>query len=324
MTTTIGTSQANTLLAASYQKQAVISSVEVAGDRSTTVQVSSTTDTVSFSAAALSALNASQSTTASASSSTSSQTSYYEQFFPTRPGTNASALANAVTNPGAQSMSAGLTPAGIAEAARASMDAEYSAMAASGKPYDPNSKDGVDQDTLMSGLDRTALAAVSQNEGGLFTADEQNQAQSLMESQEGLATGYYAGPIDEKSKYVDPYDGDDAAKTKAIVGYMDKASSYEQSTISWAMSRASAQVGYEWTMEGRGETPDNLDSSNPLANLLARAMQTMSETGRNSNNPQASTKADLLAEPWMQGFESELDVALNAAGNSSGAAVAQS
>lgn len=285
------------------------------GGSSSSGSSSAAVDTVSFSDAAVSALTTSTTVSIASSAVTAGQTSYYEQFFPTRSGTDASALADAVANPGLQTISTGLTPDEVAAAARASMNAEYAAMNASGTPYNPNSKDGVDQDTLMSGLDRTALAAVAQNQGGLFTKDEQDVAQSLMESQEGLATGNYAGPIDEESKYVDPTGGDDAAKAKAVVSYLDKASSYEQGTISWALGRASAQVGYEWIMEGRGETPEDLDSTNTLANLLARAMR--SSDGNMQNNPNASTEADLLAEPWMQGYASELEEVL-ASQNKSG------
>ena len=190
------------------------------------------------------------------------------------------------------------------------MDAEYSAMSASGKPYDPDSMYGVDDDTLMSGLDRSALSAVANNQNNLFTKQEQNSAQSLMTQQQGLAMGYPDGPVYMKARFVDPYGGNEAGRLEAGVRYLDTASSYEQSSIMWAMSRASAQVGYEWTMKGEGKTPENLDSKNPLVETLVSAMRTMSIPGRNSSNPNASTKADLLAEPWMHGFTSRLDTAL--------------
>ncbi len=272
--------------------------------KSTPTQVnSSPVDMISISAAALAAQDGASAPV------TSSQTSYYAQFFPTRSGAGATALANGVIDPGAQTISAGLTSGETATAARASMDAQYAAMSASGKPYDPDSWRGVDQGTLMSGLDRTALSAVAQNQGGLFTKDEQSLASDFMKQQQGLAMGMFEGPTDLQSKFI-PFMGDSAEQFKKGVTFLDKASPYEKSSITWGMARASAQIAYEWTPKRRGEVTESLDSSNSLVNMLVTAMRNM--TAKDTNNPGASTKTELLAESWMKGHEAQLDAALKA------------
>ncbi|GBQ27240.1 hypothetical protein AA0472_2362 [Acetobacter estunensis NRIC 0472] len=230
------------------------------------------------------------------------QVAYYAQFFPTRDGT-ASTLAAAIVDPGATTISTGLSPDEIAKAARASMDAEYASMTASGKPYDINSEGGVDEDTLMSGLDRSALTAVATNEDGLFTKDEQNIAQSFMIDQEGFAMGLYEGPNDLKSKFIDPFLGNSSARAQADVNFLDKASDYEKGSISWVFSRASAELVYEDEF-GKSSLPNDTDQASPfsIVKLILQGMKTMK-----SNNPSVWTKEDLLAEPWMKGLGGELE-----------------
>jgi len=109
-----------------------------------------------------------------------SSVSYYAQFFPTRDRSPATALAAAIVDPGAESISKGKTKEQVATAARASMDAKYKEMQASGKPFDINSNEGKDWYSLMGNLDRRALYSVSSNQGGQFSKDEQDIAQSIM------------------------------------------------------------------------------------------------------------------------------------------------
>jgi len=75
----------------------------------------------------------------------------------------------------------------VALDARASMDTQYAAMKASGKPFDINKREGEDLYKLLGSLDRRSLYAVRSNEGGQFTKDEQVLAQILMGKQVAYA-----------------------------------------------------------------------------------------------------------------------------------------
>lgn len=270
---------------------------------------SSVSDIVTLSPAATAALNATTSTT------TDSQVSYYAQFFPTRDGT-ASTLATAIINPSATTISTGLTASGIAEAARVSMDKEYAAMAASGTPYNVNSKDGIDSDTLMSGLDRTALTAVASNQDGLFTKTEQDTAQSLMTQQQGMAMGLYEGPIDLESKWVNVY-GSSIDSTQSVTSMLEKASvfldnssNYEKGTVAWAFSRASVQTAYEGEMDAQGQTYDPKYISNlTIVGMLVDSMKNAQANGIWSYGS-VNNEQDLLSEPWAKGHETQIEQGL--------------
>lgn len=281
-------------------------------------------DTITLSAAATAALAATSSTT------TDSQAAYYAQFFPTRSGTSASFGEN-VLDPAATTISTGLSASGIAQAARASMDAEYASMDASGKPFNYDSANGTDWYTLMSGLDRTALAAVSSNQGGLFSTKEQGMAQYIMLQEEGLATGNYSGPMDLDSKFIpEPVSGQgysldssDAtvssrsnvtyatiASSENSSTYLDKAGSYEKSTIGWAFNRASVQTAYEEEMDAANQPV----ASKYVSNLTIVGM--LSELMKNAQKAHVSTKpsvlnvTDLLNEHWAKGHEAAIQAAL--------------
>ncbi|HEY4161667.1 MAG TPA: hypothetical protein VGM59_01310 [Dongiaceae bacterium] len=249
----------------------------------------------------------SQTTTAAASDPADS---YYEQFFPTRDGFSSAALAAAVTDPGAESFSSGKTLDEVAASARASMDANYSAMAAGGKPFDYNSNEGDDWYSLMGNLDRRALYAVSSNQGGQFTQQEQGIAQSIMSQQQGLAMGLYSGPTRLAGNFADPYGGDNPARFAAAVHWLDGVSNDEKSSVAWAMSRASAQTAYDWTTDD-SQPKQDLDSENPLVKLIRTAMETMKQgAARDHTNGNVNTADDLKKQPWFQGFDDQLDDAI--------------
>lgn len=296
MTSIISATSANSVRSL-YGSQDTGSASKQPSDTTVTSQ-KSTTESVTITLSAEATTKLSQTSAASSDG----RVAYYAQFFPTRDGT-ASTLAAAIVDPGATTISTGLSPKEIAKAARASMDAEYASMKESGKPYNINSEGGVDEDTLMSGLDRSALNAVATNEGGLFTKDEQNIAQSFMVDQEGFAMGLYEGPNNLKSKFVDPFLGNNSARAQADVNFLDKASDYEKSSISWAFSRASAELVYEDDF-GKSSLPDDTDKTSPfsIVKLLLQGMKNMK-----SNNPSVWTKEDLLAEPWMKGLGNQLE-----------------
>ena len=267
----------------------------------------SVTDTVSLSPETANAIT----------SGTNMPINGFNKYFPVRAGFTSTALSNAVTEPGIQASSSGKNFNEVALDARARMDAKYAAMSASGKPYDSNSWEGVDSAALMGELDRRSLYAVSSNTGGLFTQDEQSNANTFMNQQLGLAMGLYAGPIRLAGEFAVTYGkspiltGDSASIGKSGVLFLDKVSNEEKSSVLWAMNRASAQRAYESGMELMGRTPENLDSDIPLVKLIRAAMATMqNEPGSGITTGSITNATELKNQAWFNGFESQLDAAL--------------
>jgi hypothetical protein len=244
----------------------------------------------------------------------------YAQFFPTRDGKPATALSLAVTDPGAVSSSAGKTLAKVASDARARLDAKYAEFNASGSPFDFNSWEGKDWYTLVGDLDRRSLYAVSSNQGGQFTDQEQQIAQNVLGQEVNLSSGYYSGPTSQAGAYVppngltsasiDPLNPQaGAARLKAIVHYLDGVSGDEKNSIAWAYGRASAQLSFE-TITGN-QDKDNLDSQDPAARLIADALKSIKgDLQRGTTYGSIRTADDLKRQPWFQGFEGKLDALL--------------
>ncbi|HEF4760192.1 TPA: hypothetical protein SAN82_002627 [Pseudomonas putida] len=163
-------------------------------------------------------------------------------YFPVRPGMNADALILGVTKPGAVSSSKDKTFADVALDARKRMDEKYALMKDSGKPYDGSVQD---RNALMGDLDRRSLYAISTNEGGQFTKQEQAAAQELMRQQAQLATGYYVGPEDQKKNWKDPFANDPVGRAKAALNFLDNMSPEEKSTPQWLSQRATIQTALD-------------------------------------------------------------------------------
>jgi len=233
------------------------------------------------------------------------------KFMPTRKGFDSNSLAYAVTDPSSEFISAGKTTDQVGIAARASLDSRYAAMAETGKAFDYNSWEGVDWFTLMGGLDRRALLAVQQNVGGQFTEQEQGIAQSMMQTQESLAMGLYAGPTSQQGLFRDPFAMDDtgAQRSLANANWLERVGSDEKRTFDWAYKRASAQIGYEWSFdENSGKKPLDLTSTNPLVNLIVTAKRTMkTDSARSWTIGTVNDATSLKQQPWFKGFEAELD-----------------
>jgi hypothetical protein len=259
---------------------------------------------------------------ASLSSLADASANYYAQFFPTRDGKPATALALAVTDPGAVSSSAGKPFAQVADDARASLDAKYAQFDASGSPFDFNSPEGKDWYSLLGDLDRRSIYAISSNQGGQFSEQEQRIAQTVLGQEERLAAGYYAGPTRLEGAYVPPngltsaaLDPSNptavAARSKALINYLDGVSDDEKSSVAWAYSRASAQISIETIAKDEGKTADNLGSQNPLAKLIADALKTITgDLERGTTHGSITTPEDLKRQPWFQGFGTQLDLLL--------------
>lgn len=218
------------------------------------------------------------------------------------------ALSNGVTNAQNSNDPSGKQKsfAQVAIDARASMDAQYAAMKATGKPFEYNDTRG-DWNTLMGNLDRRSLYAVRSNEGGQFTKDEQTVARTLMGQQESLAMGIYFGPSSKAGSFVDPFNSF-SEQCKAGVNFLDNVSSEEKSSVEWASARANSQMSYEYSAGKEGKVIENLDSESPLAKLIMTAMKTKDHSlNRSKTTGFLITAEDLKRQPWFEGFESQLD-----------------
>jgi len=229
------------------------------------------------------------------------------------------------------------------------VDAQYDAMKASGKPFDPDAYEGRDWNPVRGDLDRRSLYAISSNTGGLFSEEEQTRARDMMLQQQSLATGLYTGPTRLEDTHVNPYQGDRAGQAKASIKFLDQVSDEEKASLNWSMDRASAQTAFEAAHRNTrkeleeleklnnetplarlikaatdsmkkksargdsstGEEPENLDSESPLARLVKSAMDTMQNNqSRGISHGQLRTVEDLKEQPWFKGFESQLDSAI--------------
>lgn len=164
----------------------------------------------------------------------------YTAYFPTRSGSDATVLAKAVGNPGAISSSANLNFAEVAQDARVRLDAKYGAMLSSGEAFNADSAGGRDWYTLMSDLDRRSLYAISSNEGGLFSVQEQKAAQAIMIQQVNLATGHYTGPADEAANFKDLFASNDGARYAAARAFLAEVSAEEKQSADWQQQYATA------------------------------------------------------------------------------------
>ena len=164
--------------------------------------------------------------------------------------------------------------------ARATLDKNYAAMQANGKPYDYVHATQDDVNKLFGSLDRRSLYAVASNSGGKFTQQEQDVAQSIMSQQEGTAMGLYEGPVRSSDS---PYTGtvdwvnDPAAGFAAGIAFMDGVSPEEKASANWVVQRAALQFSYQSTVQPRDGTPKNVDSGNPIVNMLVKAFQSMKD-----------------------------------------------
>lgn len=194
----------------------------------------------------------------------------------------------------------------VALDARASMDAQYATMNASGKPFDINKREGEDLYKLLGSLDRRSLYAVRSNEGGQFSKSEQDLAQILMSQQEGLAMGLYSGPTSKLASYVSPFSSASEG-FKSGIHFLDSVSPEEKSSTEWAIERASAQIAYESSAENEHITPEKLDSESPVVQLITAAMKSMKHhPSSGMTTGSLTTAADLMRQPWFKGYESQL------------------
>lgn len=138
---------------------------------------------------------------------------------------------------------------------RAALDKLYAAAKVSG-PLTADGKTTVD----LSSLGRRALFAVTTNNGGKFTADEQTAAAGELTARFNAALAPAAAATSMTRNYTVVY--------KAALDYLDGASAEEKATASWAAQRATVQKGYDAAKQKPDAAPSV--SGDPVAAYLAK------------------------------------------------------
>ncbi len=150
--------------------------------------------------------------------------------------------------------------------ARAHLDGVYA-----DKPVDLHTAGQEEMDRLMGGLDRRSLFAISSNSGGLFSADEQEMAKSIMSDQQAAAMGL-TGPMGSVSMTMDPTPG-----TAAGIRFLDSVSEEEKQSMEWKVGRAGMQWAYESTFDQKhkGEMMEDFTIDDPLVKMLVAGFHSM-------------------------------------------------
>jgi hypothetical protein len=164
----------------------------------------------------------------------------YSQYFPTRGG-EATKLGYSVENPSYESFSSGKSFDEVAADARIEMNAQYKKMKDSGTAFSANSSEGKDYNELFQNFDRRALYAVSSNEGGKFSKQEQDMASSIMGQQLGLSSGFYSGPSRLAGTYTNVFGDNYAAQADSMLSFLDKVSPEEKSSGKWMLEVVGAE-----------------------------------------------------------------------------------
>jgi len=188
----------------------------------------------------------------------------------------ATAVASSVTQTDTRTTSDAKGFSEVASDARATLDAGYQTL---GRSSDEVYVHGTNADwtTAFGGMDRRSLYAVASNQGGSFTAREQDMAKSLMSKQQGDAMGLNtaAGRLG-----LNP-----TATTKAAITFLDSVSAEEKAgSFDWAIQRGVAQSNYEALARRDGQTPENFDSSDPVVRLIKGAQDTLAKLDDPSRN----------------------------------------
>ena len=235
-------------------------------------------------------------------------TAYYRQFMPTYAGFSADNIAAGVENPSLETFSEGKDAVQVAMDARASLDKNYEKLYAICKPFSLGSTRSEDVNSLFG----EALYLVSSNKDGLFSKGEQNLARNKMSQQQGLAMGLYNGPSSEKSKFVDPYLGDNVEKFKAGIQFLDKVGNEEKATsIEFALQRASLQNAYENGARKQGITAEDFSTDHPLVLLILAARNAVNgDLSGGFSEGLITTAQQLQEQSWFDDYKDQLAQAL--------------
>lgn len=135
--------------------------------------------------------------------------------------------------------------------ARTALDKLYTASNVTG-PLTTDGKTAID----LSSFDRRSLFAISTNNGGTFTPDEQKVASTELTNRFNAALKPAAAATSMTKNYTVVY--------KAALDYLDGASAEEKATTTWASQRAAVLKGFQAAQQKPDAAPSGI-SGDPVA-----------------------------------------------------------
>lgn len=139
---------------------------------------------------------------------------------------------------------------------RSALDGLYTAAKVKG-PYDASGKLTVD----LASLDRRALFAISTNNGGGFTVDEQKAAGAELAQRFNAAMAPAAGTAKLTGNFAGLY--------KAAADYLDAAGPEEKATARWTAQRDAVAKGVQATQQTPDKAPAGIPDD-PVAGFLTQ------------------------------------------------------
>ncbi|KRQ13997.1 hypothetical protein ACVMIH_003506 [Bradyrhizobium sp. USDA 4503] len=136
----------------------------------------------------------------------------------------------------------------------------------------------------LSTLDRRSLFAISTNNGGKFTPDEQTVAATELKQRFDKAL--------EPSLATTRLTGDYSISYKTALDYLDGASDEEKATATWASQRAAVLKGYQATQQDPNTAPSGI-SGDPIAASLAGTAPPTKSTTRDFSSIASDVRAFL-------------------------------
>ncbi|MGY4572402.1 hypothetical protein [Bradyrhizobium sp. USDA 3256] len=136
----------------------------------------------------------------------------------------------------------------------------------------------------LSTLDRRSLFAISTNNGGKFTPDEQAVAATELKQRFDKAM--------EPSLATTRLTGDYSVSYKAALDYLDGASDEEKATATWASQRAAVLKGHQATQQDPNTAPSGI-SGDPIAAALAGTAPPTKSTTRDFGSVAGDVRAFL-------------------------------
>jgi hypothetical protein len=206
--------------------------------------------------------------------------------------TSADAIAAAIA---ASANSSSYTFAQVAQNARTTLDSNLKAF---GKTPD-DSTTGAQWNQIFGTMDRRSLFAISSNQGGQFSSQEQGMASFTMSQQISNAQGNASTGSN----------ADDAAAFGRSIAFLQNVGPEEKQSPGWAMNMASAKTAYNAEASDAGLPPDST-YTDPLVKVLMAALKAaQSDPSKDRTVGQQSTLADIKGQPWAQGFGDQIDAA---------------
>ena len=156
---------------------------------------------------------------------------------------------------------------------------------------------------IFGGMDRRSLFAVSSNQGGQFTPQEQQVAQSMMASQLANvgATASSASTQDQLAGYAQK------------ISFLDIVSPEEKQTASWAYSMADAKTSANMINIDSKMPALSSSSSSSLVNVLMGAMSNaQSQASSTINFGTVSNIGQITSQSWAQDYASQIEAAFAA------------